>query len=219
MEDARDRIRAMLFNANPQAFMPGHRGTDVHELCQYMLTSEADRVYKQLYCTHCRTELENQEVNNFTSWHCSRPVWNRKTARLGSVNDQPTSKWLKVNTQTKSGRFCPTCIKPLEKRHVFDIPPLFIPLIVDEGISVKLEHSAILNDSEYHLIGIVYFGSFHFTCRVIDAHGEIWYNDGLATGRKCEYEGNIKDIYLQSLLQARQGRKCSMALYMLNSQE
>ncbi|KAF8582879.1 hypothetical protein K439DRAFT_1350149 [Ramaria rubella] len=43
------------------------------------------------------------------------------------------------------------------------------------------------------LAGIVYYDAMrqHFVARVIDKQGDIWYHDGINTGNKCVYEGNV----------------------------
>ncbi|KAH9925078.1 hypothetical protein B0H21DRAFT_781395 [Amylocystis lapponica] len=40
------------------------------------------------------------------------------------------------------------------------------------------------------LAGVVYAGFNHFTCRVVDRAGLVWYNDGASTGRHCILENN-----------------------------
>ena len=215
MECSRDMIRKMLFAADANAFPQDQRGTDVRELCYYMLTSESESVYRVLYCKHCRSELQSEETQNLDIWHCSSQTWQRKVARLGGINDQPTSQWLKAIINSKSTRLCPTCHKSAQKLYRFNTLPLFIPLAVENNITVILEHTATFYDGQYKLVGIIYHGGFHFTCRIIDSEGQIWYNDGVRTGRKSEYEGNMKDFNPRLLLQAREGRKCTVAVYML----
>ncbi|KAF8578584.1 hypothetical protein K439DRAFT_1361844 [Ramaria rubella] len=43
--------------------------------------------------------------------------------------------------------------------------------------------------TQLNLIGIIYFGSDHCTTRIIDHQGQVWFHDGIATGRTCVYEG------------------------------
>ncbi len=59
----------------------------------------------------------------------------------------------------------------------------------------------------YKLKGIIYFGGAHFTSRVINQSGELWYHDGIATGRNCIYNGKVREIQNHELLnvQSRQG--------------
>ncbi|KAJ6497973.1 hypothetical protein C8R47DRAFT_972124 [Mycena vitilis] len=44
--------------------------------------------------------------------------------------------------------------------------------------------------------GIVYGGQGHFTCRYIERGGEMWFHDGITTGRACLPEiplGRVQD--------------------------
>jgi hypothetical protein len=45
------------------------------------------------------------------------------------------------------------------------------------------------NNVQMKLGGIIYFGNSHFTARILDLNGGIYYNDGLQTGNQCIYEG------------------------------
>ncbi|KAJ7934892.1 hypothetical protein B0H13DRAFT_1591282, partial [Mycena leptocephala] len=44
------------------------------------------------------------------------------------------------------------------------------------------------------LRGIIYGGQGHFTCRFIDKAGDIWFHDGMVTGRNCLPEINIRRV-------------------------
>ena len=120
---------------------------------------------------------------------------------------------MKAILHSKSSQRCSICDTPLHRIFAFDDLPQFIPLIIDNDISVRLEHKAYMYESQYILIGIVYYGAFHFTSRIIDMNGDIWYHDGLKTGRQCLQEGNIENIDLKLLLKAKERRKASVAIY------
>ncbi|KAJ7455635.1 hypothetical protein B0H11DRAFT_1739702 [Mycena galericulata] len=42
--------------------------------------------------------------------------------------------------------------------------------------------------------GIIYGGQRHFTSRIIDKTGFVWFHDGISTGRHCRPEGQFGDI-------------------------
>ncbi|KAI0083344.1 hypothetical protein BDY19DRAFT_863585, partial [Irpex rosettiformis] len=65
----------------------------------------------------------------------------------------------------------------------------------------------------YRLAGIIYFGDFHFTCRIVDKEGGIWYNDGIETGSQSQYESHIDNMHSQLLQTAPGHRKCSVIVY------
>ncbi|KAF8883853.1 hypothetical protein BD779DRAFT_1443555, partial [Infundibulicybe gibba] len=60
------------------------------------------------------------------------------------------------------------------------------------------------------LRGIIYFGSSHFTCRIITEDGISWYHDGVDTGKNTEYEGPLSTSI--NLLQC-EGREATAAIY------
>ncbi|KAI0644145.1 hypothetical protein C8Q79DRAFT_913509 [Trametes meyenii] len=63
----------------------------------------------------------------------------------------------------------------------------------------------------YRLCGLIYFGKFHFTCRVVSRSGEVWFHDGMTTGNKLTFEGNLVNIS-DVLCKAGQ-RKLSVVVY------
>ena len=64
----------------------------------------------------------------------------------------------------------------------------------------------------YRLCGIIYFGDFHFTSRIIEADGKTWYNDGVELGRRSKFQGNIDNMDAAKLSRAKK-RKSSVAIY------
>ncbi|KAJ7102042.1 hypothetical protein C8R44DRAFT_576793, partial [Mycena epipterygia] len=44
------------------------------------------------------------------------------------------------------------------------------------------------------LRGVIYGGQSHFTCRYVERDGEIWFHDGITTGRRCVREGNLREL-------------------------
>ncbi|KAF8583875.1 hypothetical protein K439DRAFT_1347478 [Ramaria rubella] len=53
---------------------------------------------------------------------------------------------------------------------------------------------------QLNLVGLIYFGSDHFTARIIDHQGHIWFHDRIATGRTCVYEGPLNEISNQDFM-------------------
>ena len=62
-----------------------------------------------------------------------------------------------------------------------------------------------------HLRGIVYLGGRHFTSRVIDPDGTVWYHDG-QMGYACQMEGHLEQMNSPSLKECK-GRKLVLAVY------
>ena len=194
------------------------RGTDVSELCHVMFKSVDNMAYRNMYCNRCKTENFSDPLQDADIWYCSKLTWKSKSARLGSRNNQSTSVWFKAILRSKSSRLCFNCNTVLDRVYVFDYAPMFIPLTIDNDIPIMLEQIAYMYENKYRLIGIIYHGAFHFTSRIIDINGDIWYHDGLKTGRTCLQEGNIKNIDCKLLLKSRERRKANVAVYMLEEQ-
>lgn len=89
--------------------------------------------------------------------------------------------------------------------------PLFIAYSVFD-ISVQVTLSIKLYQNNFKLIGIIYFGNFHFTSRIIDYSGNIWFNDSLETGQQCKWKDNINCVD-PALLSKNKGRKIAMVIY------
>jgi hypothetical protein len=63
-----------------------------------------------------------------------------------------------------------------------------------------------------YLRGIVYFGDFHFTSRIISSTGDIWFNDGISTGRSCEEDDHLSHTS-DSRLKTCRGKDLVLAVY------
>ncbi|KAH9914541.1 uncharacterized protein B0H18DRAFT_886914 [Fomitopsis serialis] len=79
---------------------------------------------------------------------------------------------------------------------------------ISKHISVHTQQGQI----EYRLAGIIYFGGFHFTCRIISADNHIWCNDGRDMGSRCESQGTLKAMETH-MLKTMGNRNVSVAIY------
>ncbi|KAH9949756.1 hypothetical protein B0H21DRAFT_687977, partial [Amylocystis lapponica] len=62
----------------------------------------------------------------------------------------------------------------------------------------------------YRLCGIIYYGGFHFTSRIIMSDGSIWFNDGISTGNMCKLEGNIVNVNQNVLAKSGTRKSCAI---------
>ncbi|PBK59384.1 hypothetical protein ARMSODRAFT_844569, partial [Armillaria solidipes] len=46
----------------------------------------------------------------------------------------------------------------------------------------------------YRLVGVMYYGTHHFTAHYVDHHERVWFNDGIALGRQAVPEGLLCDV-------------------------
>ena len=108
---------------------------------------------------------------------------------------------------------CVTCRSNLIYNLNIDNDPTFLVLSwSDPGIKVKWEHKILFNEQQYRLCGLIYLGNFHFTARIVQNDGSVWYHDGIRTGNKCAYEGHIDSMTTRKLNNAH-NKACIMAIY------
>ena len=212
MEQARDQIRQQLHNVNPHFFpIEGRDGTDLYELCRVMLGRSDGHVTKTLMCAHCGA-VNHAMSDDIVLWDCSASVWKESPLRLGSYNNRTMSEWLHPLLFRKSRDRCEQCDKRLSWHFTFNHHPMFMVFAV-YGMDIQIEHTLVLpNDTSYRLCGIIYFGAFHFTCRVFTTEGEQWFNDGITTGKSSAKEQPAKLGSIAELNHAH-GRKASAVLY------
>jgi hypothetical protein len=59
-----------------------------------------------------------------------------------------------------------------------------------------------------HLKGLVYYGDFHFTCRIIDESGSIWFHDGMTTEKISIKDGKFGSVSQPNLKECRNKQLC-----------
>ncbi|KAF8584379.1 hypothetical protein K439DRAFT_1346347 [Ramaria rubella] len=62
------------------------------------------------------------------------------------------------------------------------------------------------------LAGVIYFGSEHFTARIVDHGMKVWYHDGITTKRSCTYEGDLSSLSDQEMW-FKEGRRVLSLIY------
>ena len=103
------------------------------------------------------------------------------------------SQWMSPQPEN-SPWCCPYCTEELTFYQKFmSAPPLVAlefaghPIEIDNQISIKIENL----EYSYNLVGIVYYGSEHFTARIILEDGQIWFHDGVTTMQTSQYDGSL----------------------------
>ena len=56
-------------------------------------------------------------------------------------------------------------------------------------ISKTINFQGSVHATTLHLKGLVYHGSYHFTCQIIDHSDDIWFHDSISTGRTSIHDG------------------------------
>lgn len=214
LEKARDLVRQQLHLLDPNMFsLEGHEMTDITDLCSAMFKEQSKYARWTTKCAQCDQDARSHPVNNML-WHCTRTIWLRSVYGNGTCNAATTSKWIKAIRTYRADTECVGChrvtmIKELE----FDRMPNFIVVSVGDNLNLRWEHKISVEESDYQLCGLVYWGSHHFTCRVITNDGNVWYHDGIRTGQVCEFQGNIQTMSYTQLAKAANSRKCILGIY------
>ena len=124
-----------------------------------------------------------------------------------------TTTWLKYASISCYNRKCVTCRRKLTyQRRVDNVPEFLLLSWSDVGIKMQWKHNTVYNNHEYFLCGLIYLGNFHFTCRIIQKNGNVWYHDGIKTKKRCAYEGHIDNMSQRKLNSALK-RPCIMGIY------
>ena len=93
------------------------------------------------------------------------------------------------------------------------MPSLFVfefsnqALHIDLLINVQLKN----DQNRLRLAGVVYYGQHHFKAQIILSDGQVWFYDGIDTGRNLIYNGSINSN-TPSLSHCR-GKQAVTAIY------
>ena len=202
LEDVRDAIRPLLHAHNPQQFPWGRVGASVGMLALTMLRADSYVAETQMVCTNCA--FEGQEQDDRLGYVV--------TAAAGAL-PASTSKWI-ANLGHASEYSCPECLSDTIWNIYYKNPPSILVLeypATDIRTSHRIKFHADEGFVTLHLRGIVYHGSHHFTSRVIDADGDVWYYDG-QMGHACQKEAPLKLMEYADLKECK-GRNLVLAVY------
>jgi len=81
-------------------------------------------------------------------------------------------------------------------------------------LSKKMKIAVGSSDKTYYIRGIIYFGGFHFTSRIVTHDGFVWFHDGIATGHHSQVDGRLSDIS-NSDLHTCHGKQATVVVYSL----
>ncbi|THU79852.1 hypothetical protein K435DRAFT_696901, partial [Dendrothele bispora CBS 962.96] len=220
LEQARDIIRRHLYMLDPGSFPYGQMGGHIDLLAHHLFGS-ITYSSTNLFCRQCNT-LSNYSVDRYLR-HEINPVmdiypdskWSSQFTRPYYVQD-----WINNYMMHLIQDECPQCRSTLY-HHIQitldHIPPLLYFNIYDSGmnISQKLFLQSDGDIARYTLKAITYSGNYHFSCRLIDAEGAIFYHDGITCGATVQNEQqNVNSISDWFFKTADNGRKIMIgALY------
>jgi hypothetical protein len=128
---------------------------------------------------------------------------------------ESTQEWA-LRGQEETRHSCTICNELVHIKYSFtDIPSL---LVFEFGNQVL--HINLLIDIQIHnghpshsmrLAGVVYYGQHHFTAQIILSDGQIWFYDGIDTGRNLIYSGTVNPNLLN--MSHCRGKQAVAAIY------
>lgn len=219
VESARDFVRTMLHNVDSEEF-PLHTaiGTEINMLCSYVLENGNDILHKQKKCKHCDfvdilPTTDNIAYNDLLLT-CSKFRWQKQGFNTSTSAQRTPAEWILANLHQPSRLICPNCNNNLYTQIALYEMPLFIRLRVDD---VKVHWTFLLEVQQYtyRLCGFIYYGSNHFTSRIVTADQQLWYNNGIKDGQHYKFEGPLDTFTMQQLAKAPNSRKLIIAVYVL----
>ncbi|KAJ3513184.1 hypothetical protein NMY22_g15116 [Coprinellus aureogranulatus] len=123
---------------------------------------------------------------------------------------------LYINPVGVRGR-CSVCDEQMVRQmNVTGVPPELLTFSLELAPDLVPNLTLVLGNSTYRLRGLVYGGRNHFTCRLIDKHGQVWYADGMASPGQVAFE---KVVTLQDDLKWMRSADDRKLLYLLYANE
>jgi len=203
LETVRDEIRKLLHAKDAITFPYGQVGTSLSQLALEIFASSTNIAHRQDRCTNCdfsKTAIEDRLGCIFS---------------LDFNSTVSTSYTLKTHGHDLEDR-CSMCLSNMRTCVFYTEFPLM--LLFDHAAYIVKPSKEIKFNCEnnqtikYRLIGLLYFGGFHFTSRIISPEGDVWYHDGMQTGNNFKSQGHRKFMNDEDW-QACEGRKLVMSIY------
>ncbi|KAJ7130032.1 hypothetical protein C8R43DRAFT_896500 [Mycena crocata] len=198
-EKCRDLIRRTLHAKDAGSFPYGRNMSSVDRIAMAVLPSAHYAVGRQ-FCDECG-HMDRRSYGMLEAY---------MSAGLSPRREYPDSVTLQswLDQYLARGReACSAChVNGLNTRltmraTIRDIPPIIWFDINHPRLcfnrDIRLESTAGLR--VLRIRGIIYGGQSHFTAKVIDPDGQIWFHDGIGTRGVCIPQGNIQEVDPMSL--------------------
>ena len=199
IEAACDSVQTLLYENDPVLFPSGHTGCSVSALATQMFYPIYKVPQLHLKCSHCNHTIIINSNRIGRLMHVAHSA-------TGSI-----SQILESHMRHQSQQVCDNCNAPLESTiHFSETHKLYAVDITDRDVilsrTVKIQGS--VRATTLHLKGLVYHGGYHFTCRIVDESGNIWFNDGITTGRISIKDGKFGSVSQPNLKECRNKKLC-----------
>jgi len=207
-EEARDEVRSLIHDKNPDMFPWGQHGTNIIELSKCVLTNDNSIAHKIYHCTMC---MNTHTEMIFSLLYEFEQIYYLEQNDLENLCNDLHNHHFSMNE-------CETCHQNLMVEMKYVRSPLILAFdIFSSSSNIKISHEIIIRTVSgsaecLALTGIIYFGGFHFTARIIDRNKNVWYHNGMTTMNKCKAEGHLNNMSSAELKDAY-GRKANIVIY------
>lgn len=217
IENTRNSLRDRLSCRQPLLPRRGAVLTDISRLCQEVFRLPNSFATKRTQCT-CSNEILREEELHSMHWTCYRSLL--PDSEAFHEQDRPQVRdllRLAIEGRTDARlRTCSTCHQRTAQRSLTwkYSPPLYVIEVQQDRLydwqDLDLENSLSMMypspETTYRLVGIVYFGDAHFTCRFRDKNDQYWVFD---SARHVRYaHKDIISTNVDTLRYSSQRRAC-----------
>lgn len=187
LETARDSMRHALRQSFPRLFPLGNYFASIDDLAEKLYGGE-NWGSSTIKCTKC--DRAQDTVPDFSGMHT---ITYSQRLRSRYKSDYSVSHWLRDQMVKSTAVKCVCGNGMLKMVKLDDAPPLIYLSMSDTDVLIDTALTLVIGDyrQRYALRGVLYGGENHFTSRIVKPDGETWFHDGIETGKKCVYEGNL----------------------------
>ena len=204
-EQVRNTWRDVLNLENPIMYPRGTHGIDVAGLAEDMLKVTESIGSSQHQCYRCD--------------YTDNPINDKLTYVLHADNStqHSTNTWINNLSKTTHKR-CPNCNYRMKQVIFYNKVPNIVILEYPMR-NIRTSHNLEIQTDEgdqqvLQLRGLVYHGGYHFTSRIVSAEQDMWYHDGINTGKICIRDGQL-GISTDDKLKVCRGKELVLACYAL----
>ena len=181
IEEARDNVHQLLHENNSELFPMGAEYINVVDLASAVGSLSESVASTQYECTKCEHVIyTNSEIDYFAELQCSVLNIQQSDTVAGILG-----RLLSLTTNKK----CPKCNQAMLKNTYLNNTPELLILHLPYS-EVKINQKMKVGGKSMSLRGVVYYGSYHYTSRMIDMDKNVWFHDGMVTGSSSQSQGS-----------------------------
>ena len=221
LAQARDSMRMFFHERDGNTYpLPGPLGTDLFQLCTDVFQQKNRYCQEKYTCVQCGMQTARRKdymFYNINPDSVDFPVARNARSHTGvsSITDC-LHRILNYRSYVK----CRVCNGTTDCSTTWSAAPTFIPIKAPQGTladSVKWEDYITHQGHRYRICGFIYFGDFHFNCRLVDHSGRVWFMDGLKHNGEAILQGQFSDHSIR--FASNESKALSIVLYSYVSSE